>query len=304
MSIREEFNVGTADRVNFGVCIKPDDAYRIAAADAAVQRTLIQILSLTIDTLEGMGGDWEEYDVSEDYGDPRKINMPRADPLAAKLYQLYDMDGLPDVGNIMDHVQNVKFYFAHFWDREGNKAVGLSKTVRFKASLSSNGRLLQWKDNTLKVVDGGVLTLDRFFDAIITNNRVYMAKPRPVEQVADIVEEVAATAQTKIDEIQAAMPFLDLSLIRRDISKHPRLARLAASIAKRTDLGDIKQDKLIEVCEQHAILLRPLDGLLRPKRTNETALLEVLDDRRYSTQLTEAAAIPFRASGRQKVIRP
>lgn len=304
MALRDEFNVGTADRVNFGVCIKPDDAYRIAAADAAVQRTLIQILSATMDSFDGMNGEWEAYDVSEDYGQPRKINMPREDPLAMKLYELYDLDGLPDVGNIMDHVQNVKFYFAHFWDRDGNKAVGLSKTIRFKASLAAGGRLLQWKDNTLKVVDGGVLTLDRYFDAIITDRRVYMAKPRPVEQVADIVAQVAATAQAKIDEIQAAVNFLDLSLIRRDISQHPRLARLAASIAKRDDLGLIQQDKLIAVCEQHAILLRPINGLLRPKRTNETALLEVLDDRRYSTQLTEADAVPFRASGRQKIARP
>ncbi|RYG85176.1 MAG: DUF4868 domain-containing protein, partial [Alphaproteobacteria bacterium] len=294
-------NPNTIAKINFGVCLKPASDYRFVPTAVGVQMSLVNVLQDTIEKYEAIDGNWQNYDVSEDYGEARKVRLARAEPLAVRLSNLFDMDAMADVGNIIQLVPNVEFYFAQFWDDQGRKAIGVAKSPQFKAHLGAQGRIWKWQDDVLSIVEGNVFRIERFFDAVITSEAVYMSKPRAVEAIADIVSEVANTAAAKIDIIEAGVTFLDLSRIKADIGSHPRMARLAAAIAKRDDLADISQDRLGALCLQQGIGLKEIGGKLQPVRRSEYALLEALDHRRYTTQLTVADPLAFRASGRQRV---
>jgi hypothetical protein len=156
-------------------------------------------------------------------------------------------------------------------------------------------------DDSLKMIGDDVLKLDHEFDAIITNGYVFMLKVRSVEYLANIVEYVAGAAAQKVQQIQDTVTFLDFSRIRAGIAKHPRMARMAASIAARNDLAQIRRDRVEELAVHHGIVFNDVNGRLQCRRQDEAKLLEILDARRYQLDLTAIGPVPYRATGRQKV---
>ena len=101
---------------------------------------------------------------------------------------------------------------------------------------------------------------------------------------------------------EVPLPFLDLSAIAADIGSHPRTARLVVSIASRANLIDFDRPKIEAMAKAQGMKLI-IDGAgnLRPRATDRHALMEILDDRRYLSNLTTADPEPFRAKSRQRV---
>ena len=131
---------------------------------------------------------------------------------------------------------------------------------------------------------------------------MFILNVRAVEQVAKIVEHVAATAAVKVQAIHDAIPFLDLSRIRDKISRHPRMARHAASIAAHPSLATFQRPFIETMAANHGIKFQQLeDGRLQCRVIDEAKLLELLDARRYHLDLAGNGGDPFRASARQKV---
>lgn len=180
--------------------------------------------------------------------------------------------------------------------------MGIKKGTQLKGTLGARNKLMRLAgDDTLKMIEDDVLKLDREFDAIVTDGHVFMLKVRSVEYLANIVEHVAGAAAHKVQQIHDTIDFLDFTRIQADIARHPRMARMAASIAARNDLAQIRQDRIQELAAHHGLVLNNVDGRLRCRRQDETKLLEILDDRRYQVDLTATGPVPYRATGRQKV---
>ena len=130
-----------------------------------------------------------------------------------------------------------------------------------------------------------------------------MLKVRAVEYTANIVEHVAGAAAHKVQKIHDTIGFLDLSRIQSDIAKRAQMARMAASIVSRNDLSEIKRDRVEEIAAHQGLVFKEVDGRLQCRREDEAKLLEILDSRRYHLDLTATGPVPYRATGRQKVIK-
>jgi hypothetical protein len=215
---------------------------------------------------------------------------------------LYDIGDPPDIANLQDIVHDVNYYFAIFRDSANRKLVAVRRASQFKVTLASQNRLVSIYDNTLRIIQQKVLRLDRNFDLLICNTNIYIGDVRAIESLADLVEVVADAAHAKLHRISEAIPFLDLTGIANTIENHPRTARLATAIAARGDLAIFDRAKIENLANAQGIVLHVTpEGKLKPKVSDQHKLLEILDDRRYLSNLTTAEPVPYRAPSRQRV---
>ena len=257
---------------------------------------------MTVASFSPIAGGWEPHDISEDYGDRRRVYAARNTGYLSDLSAIFDAGDFDDLSNVHQHVQDIDYYFGVFHDNRGRKAVGIKKGTQLKGTLGARNKLMRLlADDTLKMIENDVLKLDKEFDAIITDGHVFMLNVKSVDYLANIVEHVAGAAALKIQQIHDALTFLDMSRIKEDIGQHPRMARIAASIATRNDLAQIRQDRVLELANQHGLVFREVGGRLRCRRQDEAKLLEIPDARRYYLNLTAAGPVPYRATGRQRV---
>jgi hypothetical protein len=260
------------------------------------------VLSATVEAFNAAGSDWEAYDVSEDYGKPRPIYAERGSDYFADVSAIYELGALVDLANLDSHVRDIDYYFCEFHDDEGRRIVGVKKATQFKTTLAARNKLVRVVNDTLRLIEESVLKVDPLFDALITEDYVFILNPRPLEYIANLVEHVAGAAEAKVQFVHEKIPFLDLTRIRGRIGKHPQMARIAASIASRADLSDFRRDRIEALAAQHGIVFKEVDGRLRCRVVDEAKLLEILDARRYHLDLADDGGIPYRAPARQRVI--
>lgn len=300
--IEDEFDFQNIHNVNFAVALRSNGSRYFVPTDGPIKEALKEVLRATVAGFAQLDGDWENHDISEDYGDRRRVYAARDTDYLTDLSVIFDAGDLDDLSNAHEHVPDIDHYFGVFHDNQGRKAVGIKKGTQLKGTLGARNKLMRLlADDTLQMIEDNVLKLDREFDAIITDEHVFMLKVRSVEYLANIVEHVAGAAAHKVQQIHDTLSFLDFSRIQADIAKHPRMARMAASIAARNDLAQIRQDRVQEQAAHHGIILNDVGGRLQCRRQDETKLLEILDDRRYQVDLTATGPVPYRATGRQKV---
>lgn len=269
--------------------------------DEGVQNTLRGILRDTVDTINNIPGDWEEFDVSEDYGEPRRVYAARASAIMQSLSGHFEAGALPELPNLQDHIGSLSYYSATFVDDQGRKIVGVRKAQAAKAILGAQNYIVRLIDNSLVRVEEKVLRLDRTFDALITNGHVFILDARRTDHIAGITQVVAAAASDRVQAIHDAVPFLDMSRIKDKIERHPKLARLAHSISSKPNLADLQQSKIEELAAAQGITFKSINGRLRCNVADETKLMELLDARRYHLDLTNTGNVPYRATARQRV---
>lgn len=299
--IEDEFDLNDIQSVNFAVALRSNGNRYFVPTDVHIKDALKDVLRATASGFEQLDGDWEPHDISEDYGDRRRVYAPRNTDYLADLSAIFGAGALDDLANAHDCVPDIDYYFGVFHDNQGRKAIGIKKGTQLKGTLGARNKLMRLADDSLQMIEDDVLKLDREFDAIITDGHVFMLKVRSVEYLANIVEHVAGAAALKVRQIHNTVAFLDLSRIEADIAEHPRMARMAAAIAARSDLALIQRNRIEELAEHHGLVLNEVGGRLRCRRQDEAKLLEILDARRYHLDLTATGAVPYRATGRQKV---
>lgn len=298
--INDNFSIGDIQSVDFCAALTHGDRFFIPT-DGGVQNALKTILRETANAFDAIEGDWELHDISEDYGERRRVYAPRNLPLFETMSEIFDSGVLPELADLQNHLVELDYYFAKFVDSEGRMIVGAKKARTAKATLGAQNKLVRLIDNTLVLIEERVLRLDRQFDVLISSDNVFILEPRAAEQVAKIVEHVAASAGAKVQEIHDAVPFLDLSRIRDKIARHPKLARIAHSIANRPNLHSMQRAAIEELAAAQGIRFKEVNGRLLCNVTDEAKLMEVLDARRYHLDLTATGAVPYRATARQVV---
>lgn len=299
--IEEEFDLADIRSVNFAVALRSNGNRYFVPTDVHIKDALKGVFSATVSAFENIDGDWQSHDISEDYGNRRRVCAPRDTDYLEDLSTIFDAGDLDDLANAHDHVADIDHYFGIFYDSQGRKAVGIKKGAQLKGTLGARNKLMRLADDTLRMIEDDVLKLDREFDAVITQAHVLMLNVRSVEYLANIVEHVSGAAAHKVQQIQNTVSFLDFSRIQADIARHPRKARMAASIAARNDLAQVQQDRVEELASHHGLVLKDVNGRLQCRRQDEIKLLEILDARRYQLELTATGPVPYRATGRQKV---
>lgn len=299
--ISDEFNDGTITSADFGAKLRGNSQLYFVPADNKARGALKQMMRDTVAAFDHLETDWEALDISEDYGEARRIFALRTSEFMAEIAPFYDVGALSELTNLPQYLPGLEAYFAVFRDDQERKAVGVKKATQFKATLGAEGKLLRLSQDTLTLIDEKVVRLDQTFDAIVTNQHVFILAPKRLELLGNYAAKVAATAEEKIQAIHDTVAFLDLSRIKDKIKAHPRMARLAASVAQRPDLAQTERDFVIEEALLQGVTLKEVNGRLLCNVAHEMRLLEILDRRRYHVKLTPAAPEPFRATGRQRV---
>lgn len=299
--IDQQLSLAQATARNFGVSLRSDSSKHFIPTTPETKTAMIEVLSETLRIFDDIEGDWEPFDVSEDYGSPRRIYVERNSDLFRELSDIFDMGALDALANVDDHAADIDYYFCEFYDDQNRKIVGIKKATQFKATLAARNKLVRLVDDTLQLIEEKVLKIDPVFDALITDRFIFVLKPRAVDYIADIVSQVAGAAAEKVQTIHDAIAFLDLARIKDKIAKHPKMARIAASVAAREDLGRFQRDRIVALANQHGIVFKEVDGRLQCRVTDETKLLEILDARRYHLDLTDEGGDAYRASARQRV---
>ena len=299
--IKDQFSSQSISSADFGAKLKEDAQLYFVPSNDRARGALKQMMRDTVAAFDRLETDWEALDISEDYGEKRRLFADRASEYMGDIGSFYDVGALPEINNLPERLPRLEAYFAVFSDDQGRKAVGVKKSAQFKATLGAEGKLLRLTGDTLTLIDEKVVRLDQTFDVIVTEKHVFILAPRRVELLGNYAAKVAATAADKIQLIQDTVPFLDLSRIKAKIGGHPRIARLAASVAQRPDLAETDKSFVIEHARLQGVTLKEVDGRLLCNVAHEMKLLEILDRRRYQVKLTPADPEPFRASGRQRV---
>lgn len=300
--IDQAFDFQNIASVDFGVSLRSYGDMYFVPTDLATKEALKAILQATRNAFVGLPGNWELHDISEDYGERRKVYAPRDSEFMTEFSAIYQAGTLTDLSNIHNHARDVDYYFAVFRDAQNRRAVGIRKATKLKGMLNSRNRLMRLVDDTLVLIENDVLHLDTEFDVIVTDVDVFILNMRSMEQVGKIVQHVAMTAVSKIQAIQNAVTFLDLTRIAKNIAHHPRMARHAASIAANPNLSHFQKSVIETHASQHGIKFKVLaNGQLQCRKTDEAKLLELLDARRYHIDLAGNGGDPYRATARQKV---
>lgn len=299
--IEQQIDLTTAVAQNFGVRMRSDSSLHFIPTDVGTKAVLTDVLNATVGAFNAIDGAWQAYDISEDYGENRRIFVARDAENFGDVSLIFDIGALNDLANVDDHIRDIDYYFCEFRDAAGTKIVGIKKAVQFKTTLAARNKLVRLINDTLQIIEENVVKIDPLFDALITNQNIFILKPRSVEYIADMVTHVAGAAAAKVQHIHDNITFLDLSRIAAKISNHPKMARMAASISARDDLGDFQQERIVSLATQHGIVFSEVDGRLQCRVADEAKLLEILDARRYHLDLTDNGGDPYRASARQRV---
>jgi hypothetical protein len=146
-----------------------------------------------------------------------------------------------------------------------------------------------------------VFALDDTFDFLIGHETIFIANKTAFENLAELTRIVAATAVGKLEFIEAILPFLDLSGIKPEIGKHPRVARWAVSIARRPDLSEFTLDQVRSEADKAMVRYVIDRGRLRPLATDRNALLKLLDNRRYAQAFIPNKPEVFESGSRKRI---
>jgi hypothetical protein len=298
--IAHSFSLGEISAVDFGVSLKDRRKFSVPVGDD-VQDSLQSILESSIQRYAEREGDPEEFSASEAYGEEKKIFASLSSELMVEIRSVYEVLSLADMANVNDHIEEVDYYFTRFYDSQGRRLVGFKKASQLKSSLRARGRLVRIRDNSLQLIEDKVLKLDTDFDCIAASENIYILNPKNVELIADIGKIAAQAAASKLSLIESSVSFLDFGGLQETIATRPRTARLVVSVATRTDLADISREQVQHLARQHGVALNETSsGRLSPNPKDCHRFLEILDDRRWSSNLTSALT-PFRAASRSRV---
>ena len=261
--IEQQIDLQTVTAQNFGVKMRSDASLHFIPTDGGTKAVLRDVLNSTVGAFNAIDGDWQAYDISEDYGEPRRIFAARDAEHFDDVSAIFDIGALNDLANLDDHIRDIDYYFCEFRDAANAKIVGVKKAVQFKTTLAARNKLARLVNDTLQIIEENVVKIDPLFDALITDQNIFILKPRAVEYIADMVTHVAGAATEKVRHIHDNIAFLDLSRIEEKISSHPKMARMAASIAARDDLAEFQQDKIVALATQHGVVFKEIDGRLQ-----------------------------------------
>lgn len=283
----------------------PDAHYQVMV-NQDVSKTLQSMLHDTVQKIEASSyDDIPDFEFAEKYAPEETVKGSLAQEEFIKILEISKLQGLEQISNIFNQIDRLTHYIFKATDENNRTLLGLRRGQQFKGLASSQGRLMRVFDDSLKILDEPVLKLDKDFDLLITTTEVFAIRPNALMYVAEADNAAVAAANERLKVIGESIDYLDLSGLKKFIEKYKAGAHLVASVYKRDDLKDIKKSTLKSACSSQNIKLESNDKkLLGPAAGHEKAFLELLDNRRYISPLSENNPSTFLATSRRKLKAP
>jgi Domain of unknown function (DUF4868) len=299
--MRNEFNFNNIRSVEFCVNVLTnghEDANYLVPIDQSVQDALKQVLNATLTAIEPEEG-WQPYELSEKYASKESLRADLAADAMASIRALHEEEGWPVRVGVLNDPKKIAYYFAVFRDNRGRRLTAVRQATQFKGAFK--GRFVSVIDDTLRLIPDRMFKLDDQFDFLITGQRVYILHPAGFERIAEIEEFAAAKARTMMLSLGKKVTFIECADLAEYVAKHRRAARLVAALHSRTDLHTIKRNLFVKAAKDTGITLIENGRKLTPAKGSELGVLEMLDDRRYTTALKAGQQPAFVASSRRRL---
>jgi hypothetical protein len=269
--------------------------------EVVFQEALVKTVDgLKADELQSLAG-LANYDPAEKHETLDPCVVPLASPWLGKIRELAETTDFETNGTILrDNPGKVFFYFCRF-KKGADYFWGVRKATQFKSSLKTKNAFFQGDE--LELVGGNVFRLDDFFDAIVTDDKAYILRPKDFEYLADLEQVMRETAAASIRAVDEQLPFVDLSGLATQMERGGsiRRARLAASVAARTDLSQTDRNLFAQACANSGITLQDSEGVFSASTEQSWDLLTVLDRRRYWVDLIAGQHEIYEAASRERV---
>lgn len=285
------------------VVSKGDSEFSQLIIDKSVRSCLQAMLEDTADRFEPFSySEIPNFEPAEKYGAEELVKASLADSTLANLLLLFNLAGVPANNDVINDIFSISYYLYKVKDSQNRQLVGVRKAQQMKGLAGAHGRIVSLIDDSLTIMEKPVFKLDREFDLIITSTEVFAIRPNTLAYVAEVDEAATQAAQTRLNMIGEAIDFLSLEVLQPYVSTRKRAAHLVSAIANRSDLSKFQKAKLESACQELGIQIqREPSGKVGPLQGHEMAFLELLDNRRYVTSLTEDPPIAFVAASRRPV---
>jgi len=287
--------------IEFGICVNTSEGeqYFTIPVDSGVQNTLWEMFETTYSAVNPNDDTVQEYDPSEKYSNTEKIKISLDNENLEKLKNFYSLENLESNHNVLSEKFNdIEFYFAIITTNDLKKIIAVKRPAQFKGLLKKKNSLIQLIDNTLQLVGDTIFKLDSDFDFYITDTTVYILHPQGFVFISDIDKYVLTKAEEATKNLSKDIKFIHFEPIAKYVSKHPRAAKLVASIRSRNDLNEISEKLLKDRCKECKIPLKTKGKLFFPEEGYEMDFLEVLDRRIYSYELIKGKTELYEAHSR------
>jgi hypothetical protein len=299
--MRNEFNFNHIQSVEFCVNVHTnghEDANYLVPIDQTVQDALKQVLEATLAAIEPEDG-WAPYELSEKYASKESLRADLASDAMTSIRALHEEEGWPVRVGALSDPKKIAYYFAVFRDNRGRRLTAVRQATQFKGAFK--GRFVSVIDDTLRLIPDRVFKLDDQFDFLITGQHIYILHPAGFERIAEIEEFAAVKARTMMLSLGRKVTFIECAGLADYVAKRRRAARLVAALHSRTDLHTIKRALFVKAAKDTGVVLVAVGRKLAPAAGSELGILEMLDDRRYTTALKPGQKPAFVASSRRRL---
>jgi hypothetical protein len=295
------FDVETVTDVEFGVG-REDEAettFSFVPVDDDVQNVLREMVVTTAAREEERSAGSAPYDPADKHAQMEYLILPLGDELARSLRELHESANLPTNADALDDPSVVFCYFVKMKDAKERRLTAVRRATQFKGTVGK--RLIRFLTNALRLVRHDVFKLDIDCDLLVDAENVHILRPSAFEALVGAREAVVAAAPTNVAAIARDMRFVEFTGISEYAQKHPRAARLLASIRATGNSRNISPGALRSLCRRNGVKVKSLQGSIVVQAGHELAFLEVLDRRRYEVELVSDRPERYRAASRQPV---
>lgn len=296
-----DFNLNEIQTVEFGVGRDDGDehAFHCVMVDPNVQTALGEMATFTHDLMLQESDESTLYTASEKYASSERIHIPLDDDLAIRLRNLHKAENLDVDQKALDHMDDVFCYFARFTDQNGRRLTALRRASHFKGILQS--RLIQWVNDSMRLIDDNIFKLDKDFDLLIDSQTVHILHPSGFEFAGKLQGAILEAVEGNVQALQQDLPIVNFDRILAYASKRPRAARYIASIKSQQEIARVDMQHLLVACRSTSVEVLEENGQIIVSEGHEMGLLEVLDRRRYEVRLVPDEPEQFRAASRKQI---
>ncbi|MDO9035795.1 MAG: DUF4868 domain-containing protein [Methanoregula sp.] len=291
----------TKKDIEFGICLKngTNNQYYLIPTDAHFKELLFHMLTKTYTTWKETAETATVYNPAEKYPPVGRLSLPLDDPMVEKIKQFYDLKNITTDSTKIKNIANLSAYFCIYRTEEGKKIIAVRRAFQFK--VASHQKYIFLTDDTLKCVDTKLFKIDNDFDFIITEDEIYIFRITGFEYFAHLEEVILEKARENTIRLGEKLTYINIDRLKTYTSKHPRAARLIASIVARDGLEQTDEKHLRSQCKDKAVEIETIDGKLSPLKANENKFLHVLDRRRYTIRLVKHKKEIYEAGSRDQV---
>jgi len=291
----------TSQNIEFGICLKNGNEYQyyLIPTDARFKDLLFHMVNKTYQNWSTFTENSSRYNPAETYPSVGKLSLPLNDTLAEKIRLFYNLTNITTDARQIAHIDRLFAYFCIYRTPEEKKIIAVRRAYQFK--VASQQKYLSWIDDTLKYTDQKLFKIDNDFDFIITEDEIYIFRINGFEKFAHLEEIILEKAVENTERLAIKIPFINIDRLKIYASKHPRGARLIASIIARDDLEQTDERHFKAQCKDKGVVIELIEGKIAPSRANESKLLHLLDRRMFTIRLVKHKKETYQAGSRELV---